>query len=74
MWLETSKIPLVNTDGETVGVLATYADITPRKRVEAEREELLVKLEKTVSDLQIATRIANENARLKSEFLATMFP
>ncbi len=72
MWLETSKIPLVNTDGETVGVLATYADITPRKRVEAEREELLVKLEKTVSDLQIATRIANENARLKSEFLATM--
>ena len=72
MWLETSKIPLVNTDGETVGVLATYADITPRKRVEAEREELLAKLETTVSDLQIATRIANENARLKSEFLATM--
>ena len=72
MWLETSKIPLVNTDGETVGVLATYADITPRKRVEAEREDLLVQLEKTVADLQIATRIANENARLKSEFLATM--
>jgi len=72
MWLETSKIPLVNTAGEIIGVLGTYADITPRKRVEEEREELLAKLEKTVAELQIATRIANENARLKSEFLATM--
>ncbi|MCC6612468.1 MAG: PAS domain-containing protein [Anaerolineae bacterium] len=72
MWLETSKIPLVNTDGKIIGVLGTYADITPRKLIEEEREELLVKLEKTVADLQVATRIANENARLKSEFLATM--
>lgn len=71
-WLETSKIPLVNADGDIIGVLATYADITPRKRIEAEREDLLSQLEKTVSDLQIATRIANDNARLKSEFLATM--
>ncbi len=72
MWLETSKIPMVNTEGITIGVLATYADITPRKRIEEEREQLLAKLETTIAELQIATRIANENARLKSEFLATM--
>lgn len=72
IWLETSKIPLRNVEGEIIGVLATYADITPRKRIQEEREQLLAKLETTVNDLQIATRIANENARLKSEFLATM--
>ncbi|MBL8130507.1 MAG: PAS domain-containing protein [Anaerolineae bacterium] len=32
IWLETSKIPLRNAAGETIGVMGTYSDITPRKR------------------------------------------
>lgn len=33
-WLETSKIPLRNNDGDIIGVLGTYADITARKETE----------------------------------------
>jgi PAS domain S-box-containing protein len=32
IWLKTSKIPLVNLKGETIGVLGTYDDITEIKR------------------------------------------
>lgn len=33
-WLETSKIPLENDRGETIGVLGVYEDITERKQAE----------------------------------------
>jgi len=33
-WFETHKIPLHNQDGEVVGVLGTYANITVRRRAE----------------------------------------
>jgi len=64
-WLETSKIPLHNSNGDIIGILGTYADITDRKEAEQEREQL-------INDLQIAQRVAEENSRLKSEFLSTM--
>ncbi|MCK6578774.1 MAG: ATP-binding protein [Anaerolineae bacterium] len=32
IWLETSKVPLRSAAGETIGVMGTYSDITPRKR------------------------------------------
>src|SRR5215218_2023135 len=34
-WFETHKIPLHDHDGEVVGVLGTYANITERRRAEA---------------------------------------
>lgn len=37
-WLETSKIPLRDMQGEVVGVLCTYQDITARKAAERELE------------------------------------
>ena len=33
-WLETSKIPLYDAEGNVVGILVTYEDITERKRIE----------------------------------------
>ena len=51
-WVQTSKIPLKNARGETFGVLGTYHDITPRKMVEAEREELLEELERKNAELE----------------------
>lgn len=42
-----------------------FRDVTERKRAEVEREKL-------IKDLQAATRLAEENSRLKSEFLCTM--
>jgi len=34
IWLETTKTPLRDTDGNVVGILGTYDEITDRKRVE----------------------------------------
>jgi len=70
--LLTSKIPLCNSDGEIIGVLGTYTDITERKRSEQE-------LQKINQDLKIAIEKSNELAEqarkansAKSEFLANM--
>jgi len=36
-WLETNKLPLCNADGEVIGVLGMYIDITERKLAEDRR-------------------------------------
>ena len=36
VWLRTSKVPLVNDDHETFGVLGIYEDITEYRRIEAD--------------------------------------
>lgn len=33
-WLESSKVPLINDDGEVLGVLSTYEDVTDRTLLE----------------------------------------
>jgi len=38
-WLRTSKIPLRDDEGHTIGVLGTYEDITPRKEAEIALQE-----------------------------------
>ena len=52
-------------DGNPTRVVGTVLDITRRKEAELEREEL-------IKELRGAKRIAEENSRLKSEFLSTM--
>jgi len=34
IWLKTSKMPLIDSEGNTIGVLGTYEDITERKNAE----------------------------------------
>jgi len=70
--LLTSKIPLRSSEGEIIGVLGTYMDITERKRTEQE-------LQQTNQDLEIAIERSNKLAKqarkandAKSEFLANM--
>jgi PAS domain S-box-containing protein len=36
IWVETNKLPLRNLDGETIGILGTYQDITDRKQTETQ--------------------------------------
>jgi PAS domain S-box-containing protein len=45
LWLETSKVPLRNPDGEVIGVLGLYRDISARKQLEEERERLHAQLQ-----------------------------
>jgi len=70
--LLTSKMPLRSSEGEIIGVLGTYMDITERKRTEQE-------LQQTNQDLEIAIERSNKLAKqarkandAKSEFLANM--
>ena len=58
IWLITSKMPLRDDNGEAIGVIGTYQDITAMKRAE---QELI--------EARDAAKRAN---RAKSEFLANM--
>ncbi len=64
-WLETSKVPIHNVDGNPMGVLVTFQDITPRKEAESALQEINRELT-TAKDLADAASLA------KSEFLASM--
>ena len=43
-WVETNKIPLRNVNGDTIGVLGTYQDITERKQTEIKLSRLSERL------------------------------
>ncbi|NEQ97079.1 MAG: PAS domain S-box protein [Cyanothece sp. SIO2G6] len=58
IWSETYKIPLRDVEGNVIGILGTYQDITARKQAEEQ-------LQKTNAELARATQ-------LKDEFLANM--
>ena len=51
-WIDTSKVPLTDTEGRSIGVLGVYDDITERKQMEQAleaRNEELVRFSYTVS-------------------------
>ena len=56
IWLSTSKVPLLDSNGEVLGVLGTYEDITNRKRQEeqlkAAKEDLERRVEQRTLELQ----------------------
>ncbi|MFC1476171.1 PAS domain-containing protein [Candidatus Zixiibacteriota bacterium] len=45
-WLETNKVPLHDVDGNVVGILGTFEDITERKYAKEQKRELQEKLER----------------------------
>ncbi|MFM7407380.1 MAG: PAS domain S-box protein [Cuspidothrix sp.] len=47
IWLETNKLPLRNLQGEVIGVLGTYQDISDRKKLEQKQARLTAILEAT---------------------------
>ena len=52
IWLETSKIPLTDDSGKSIGILGTYQEITQRK-LAAER------LQRQIANLKILSKIAD---------------
>jgi len=64
-WVETNKIPLHDTEGNVVGILGTYEDITERRLAEEAltkaKEELEIRVEERTTELKSA------NEQLRSE-------
>ncbi|MBE9029349.1 PAS domain-containing protein [filamentous cyanobacterium LEGE 11480] len=50
-WLETNKAPLSDLDGNIIGLLGTYQDVTPRKEAEIKRQELNQRLQQQTIEL-----------------------
>ncbi|MGD1900638.1 MAG: ATP-binding protein [Geitlerinemataceae cyanobacterium] len=53
-WVETNKAPLYDVDGQVIGMLGTYQDITKRKQSEVALQELNQKLEQRTHELMKA--------------------
>ncbi|MGD1907864.1 MAG: sensor histidine kinase [Leptolyngbyaceae cyanobacterium] len=53
-WLETNKAPLHDTDGNVIGILGTYQDITQRKQAEVDLQKLNQELEQKNAELAAA--------------------
>ena len=62
--IDDSGAPIKDNEGNIVGVVLVFRDITERKYFELEREQLLM-------NAQAAQREAEDANRLKDEFLAT---
>ena len=75
-WLETNKSPLLDADGNVIGILGTIQDITKQKEAEQTLKDINVELEKRVTertaDLEKAKEIAESANQAKSTFLANM--
>jgi len=55
-WVSTTKVPLRNSSGETIGIFGISRDITERKRSELAIQQLNRDLEKQAEKLQVANK------------------
>ncbi len=53
-WLETNKAPLHDREGQVIGILGTYQDITQRRQAEIKLQELNQKLQRQAIELNAA--------------------
>lgn len=76
IWIDTSKIPLIDKSGRVEGVLGVYEDITRRKQAEEDLVNINRHLEQRVTERTLELQQAKERAesadQIKSAFLATM--
>lgn len=63
VWVEANKVPLHNTQGEVMGVLCTYEDITERKQVAEALHESEEKYRKLFEESRDAIMISTREGR-----------
>lgn len=66
-WLETNKVPLRDLNGEVIGVLGTFEDITDRHHAEEELQSTLDQLDERVQQRTTELMRANESLRREVE-------
>ena len=52
-WLLTTKLPLRDEKGQTIGLVGIGRDITAQKKAEAERERLIIELQDALADVKL---------------------
>ncbi|MGP8211385.1 MAG: PAS domain S-box protein, partial [Syntrophobacteraceae bacterium] len=62
-WLITSKVPMYDRDGQVIGVLGTYADITERRLMEEEISQANAYLENIFENSPDAIAIVDNHGR-----------
>lgn len=61
IWVDTTKVPLHNADGEVVGVLGTYEDITERLKSERALQEAEAKYRSLVEETMIGVYLVQDD-------------
>ncbi len=62
-WIETNKVPLRDLDGQVIGVLGTFEDVTDRRHAEEELQRTLEDLDQRVNLRTNELTRANETLR-----------
>jgi PAS domain S-box-containing protein len=63
-WTLTSKIPLIDSQGNAIGLVGIGRDITERKQTEQERERLLREMQHRALQLQTAAEVSQAASSL----------
>jgi len=71
-WLITNKIPLIDDDGEIIGILGTFEDITQHKDQADELQRFRMKLTQVIKKLEVSNQQLAQASQTKSQFLANM--
>ncbi|MEL6853589.1 MAG: ATP-binding protein [Cyanobacteria bacterium J06607_13] len=75
-WLETNKIPMFDSEGNVIGIMGSFQDVTDRKEAELAlqrlNEDLEQRVEMRTAELKKAKGLADAANQAKSEFLANM--
>jgi len=65
IWLNTSKVPLTDYGGRTIGILGTYEEITVRKRAEETLQERELLLQTTLESIGEGILIVDDKGKVK---------
>jgi PAS domain S-box-containing protein len=65
-WLDTNKVPLHDSEGNVVGILGTYEDVTERREAERARQIAEERYRTIFENSAVAITMADENERLIS--------
>ncbi len=71
-WLVTNKIPLTDVEGNIIGILGTFEDITQHKDQADELQRFRTKLTQVIEELEETNEQLVRADLIKSQFLANM--